>query len=61
MCTQTLTNSQLNVLYGTKTTNSNEETENKRNQDMQKKQSSHKDLGVSPEAGTESMVERGRF
>jgi len=46
---QKLTNSQLNMPYGTKQ-KSNEETKNK-NQDAQKKRSSHKVCGVSPEAG----------
>jgi len=54
-CAQKLANSQLNLPHGTKQKNSNEETENK-NRDAQKKRSSHKVHGVSPEAGIESMV-----
>jgi len=63
MCAQKLTNSQLNLPHGTKQKRVMKKLKTKK-QDAQKKWSSHKVLGVGPEAGRESMVgkicERGR-
>jgi len=60
-CTKKVTNSQLNILHGTKRKKSNEKLKNPR---CSEETVSNKVRGVSPEAGMESMVgkvyERGR-
>jgi len=60
-CAQKLTNSQVNLQQGTKQKRNNEVAKNR---DVQKKESSNKVRGVSPEARRESMVgkicEKGR-
>jgi len=61
-CAQKLVNSQLNLLHGTKQKKTNEETENK-NQDAQKKRSSHKAVEsvLRPEGSLwQRFVKKGR-